>query len=89
MRDYLDAILDFIGTESLTDEEFDSIDLESTEDQIAVYNTLVGVLQSRELESTDLTLRLQNYFLAKGVQVVPVTQMPVSNIFVGASLDGC
>jgi hypothetical protein len=87
MRDYLNAILEFIGTESLTDEEFDAIDLESTEDQVAVYDALAGVLESRELVSSML-LRLQNYFLAQGTEVVPVT-VAVSNIFVGAVLDEC
>lgn len=87
MRDYLNGILSFIGTESLTDEEFDSISLQDTDDQIAVYQALLGVLQSRDLVSDDMTMRLQSYFLAKGVAVVQVTKIPVSNIFVGASLD--
>jgi hypothetical protein len=87
MRDYLNQILSFIGTESLTDEEFASITLENTDDQIAVYQALLAVLQSRDLVSDDMTMRLQNYFLAKGVPVVTVTKMPVSNIFVGAVLD--
>ncbi len=85
MREYLDGILSFIGTESLTDEEFGTIDLESTEDQIAVYDVLLGVIHSRELVS-DMTMRLQNYFLAKGVQVVEV-KVAVSNILVGAVLE--
>jgi len=87
MRDYLNGILSFIGAESLTDEEFNSIGIENTDDQIAVYQALLGVLQSRDLVSDDMTMRLQNYFLAKGVAVVKVTKLPVSNIFVGASLE--
>ncbi len=84
MRDYLNAILEFIGAESLTDEEFDSITLEDTEDQVANYNALLVILQARELVS-DMASRLQHYFLAQGVSVsAPVSA--VSNIFVGAVL---
>lgn len=87
MRDYLNAILNFIGAESLTDEEFNALTLENTDDQIAVYQALLGVLQSRDLVSDDMTMRLQSYFLAKGIAVVKVEKIPVSNIFVGASLE--
>lgn len=84
MRDYLDAILSFIGAESLTDEEFESIDLEDTDDQVANYNSLVEVLRARDLVS-DMISRLRYYFLAQGVAVSePVTA--TSNIFVGAEL---
>lgn len=88
MRDDLNAILIFIGAESLTNEEFDSITLENMDDQVANYNALLSVLQSRELVS-DMTTRLQNYFLAKGVQVSPPGKPATSNIFVGVSLDEC
>lgn len=85
MRDYLNAILEFIGVESLTDDEFDAIDLESTEDQVVVYNVLLGVLETRELIS-EMRLRLQNYFLAKGV-AVDLPAAPVTNIFVGGCIE--
>lgn len=84
MRDYLDDILEFIGAESLTDEEFSSITLENTDNQVANYNSLLSILVSREVVS-DMTSRLQYYFLAKGVSVsAPVTA--TSNIFVGSCL---
>ncbi len=85
MRDYLNAVLEFIGAESLTDEEFDSITLVSTEDQVAVYNVLRVVLEARELVS-EMTLRLQNYYLAKGIAVV-LPPHPVTNIFVGGPIE--
>lgn len=86
MRDYLDSILELIGEESLTDEEFESIDLEDTSDQMAVYNSLLSVLESRGSSEVSV-FRLQCYFLAAGVQVVPVNQMPKSNIFLGSPLE--
>jgi hypothetical protein len=85
MRDYLNAILQFVSAESLTDEEFEAITLESTVDQVAVYNVLLGVLEAREVVSA-MTTRLQNYFLAKGVAVSEPSS-PASNIFVGSCIE--
>lgn len=84
MRDYLNAVLTFIGAESLTDDEFDAIELENTLDQVANYNALLDVLQARELVS-DMTSRLEHYYLAKGVQVTTPNNA-VSNIYVGGCL---
>lgn len=86
MREYLNGILQFIRAESLTDEEFGSIgdlDIDVPED---VYQSLYDVLESREVVS-DMIIRLQNYFLAQGQQVVSVSHTPVSNIFVGSVLE--
>ncbi len=85
MRDYLNDILEFIGVDSLTDIEFDSITLEETTDQVAVYNVLLNILEARELVST-MRSRLQNYFLAKGVEGVVLPPAPVTNIFVGGCI---
>jgi hypothetical protein len=84
MRDYLNAVLSFIGSESLTDDEFDSIDLEDTNDQVANYNSLLSILQARDVVS-GMTTRLQYYYLAKGVEV-SAPNNAVSNIFVGSPL---
>jgi hypothetical protein len=85
MRSYFNGVLSFIGAESLTDEEFESIELEDTVDLVANYNTLLVILQAREAV-TALTDKLQFYYLALGADVSdPVN--PVSQIFVGASLD--
>ncbi len=85
VRGYLNSILLFIGAESLTDEEFEDIDLDSTEDPIEVYNVLLGVLESRELIS-EMSSRLQDYFTAQGVAVT-LPAAPVTNIFVGGALE--
>ena len=84
MRDALDSILVFIGTESLTDDEFESIEDVDMNDQVAVYTALLSVLESRELVS-GMTTRLQYYFLAQGVQVT-APDVARSNIWVGSPL---
>jgi len=84
MRAYLNAILTFIGCESLTDEEFDALTLEDTEDQVEVYESLLSVLEARESVS-ETTSRLQFYFQAKGVEVSEADSGS-SNIFVGSCL---
>lgn len=84
MRDYLNGVLSFIGAESLTDEEFDALTLESIVDLVANYNALLSVLQGREVVS-DMTSRLENYYLAKGAAVSTASNAR-SNIFVGADL---
>ncbi len=84
MRDYFNGVLSFIGAESLTDEEFDSIALEVSTDLVANYNALLIILQDREVVST-MTSRLKNYYLAKGAEVSEPDNS-ISNIFVGAEL---
>lgn len=87
MRDQLNAILTFIGSSSLTDEEFDSINLENSNDQVTVYNSLVEILHDRESSSNTIN-KLQYYFQAMGVNLSSEpSSSPQSNIFVGAPLD--
>lgn len=84
MRDYLNGILLLIGAESLTDEEFGSVTVIDPTDDVGVYDTLLLILQAREVVS-EMTSRLMYYFQAKGVAVSePVNSR--SNIFVGALL---
>lgn len=85
MRDFLDAILAFVGSESLTDEEFDGIDLEEEEYTQETYDALKAVLESREGVSSQLT-RLAHYFEAKGVDVDDSEATPASEIFFGDEL---
>lgn len=88
MRDFLDAILDFIGSESLTDEEFESIELEGAPAYTKeTYLALRTVLESRE-NITGQTKRLKLYFIAKGVDIsdTPTVPTPNSNIFIGSVL---
>lgn len=84
MRAILDAILSFIGATSLTDLEFAGIGLDDTSDDLANYEALLGVLDSRELVS-GMQKRLQYYYVAKGVDV-PVADLGKSNILIGAPL---
>lgn len=84
MRDFLNAILAFIGAPSLTDDEYTSIDqtgLAVSTYNVQCYNALSGVLVSRETVST-ITDRLYYFFLSKGVAVTPVAKGK-TNIYVG------
>lgn len=86
MRVFLNGILSFIGSESLTDEEFDSLTITQQNYSTATYEALRGVLQSREMVSGQLR-KLKAYFRIKGADVGSEKATPaVSNIFVGASL---
>lgn len=83
MRDFLDAIFDFIGSESLTDEEFDSLSVTVEEYTKEVYEALKGILEAREGVSGQ-GKRLKLYFVAKGVDLIGVPSItPNSNIFLG------
>ena len=84
MRDYLDAILSFIGASSLTDLEFGSLSIESASLNLETYEALLGVVDSRELLSNTRD-RLRAYFIAAGVSV-PSSDQGKSNIYVGSEL---
>lgn len=88
MREFLDDILEFIGSESLTDEEFATIDSElSDEYSKEVYLALRAVLEERENVSDKVT-RLGHFFAAKGLveSEIESTPTPTSNIFIGGAL---
>jgi hypothetical protein len=90
LRDFLDAILSFIGSESLDDEEFDGIDLpEPPEYTEASYLALKQVLNDRESVSVQAE-RLKLYFLARGVDLGDSESIPAnppqSNILIGGEL---
>lgn len=84
MRDFLDLILDFIGSESLTDEEYaSSADLSLTAEYTEeVYDFLRGVLEARENVSEQVD-RLSWYFQANGLDVGDDVPSAQSNILVG------
>lgn len=89
LRDFLDSILEFIGSESLTDEEFDSLGEGLTADYTkAVYLALKTVLEARESVSGQAK-KLKLYFIAKGVDLsdTGAAKTPNSNIFIGSRLD--
>lgn len=87
MRDILNGILVFIGAESLTDEEWNSLDIDDGADQEAQFNALKFILSSREAVS-DMYRRLTCYFKAKGMVFGEESNSEIgsSNIFLGSVL---
>lgn len=86
MRVFLNNILAFIGSESLTDAEFGTINLTEQNYSLNTYNALKSVLEGREMVSNQLW-KLKSYFRIKGAPVSGENAVtPVSNIFLGASL---
>lgn len=84
LREFLNNILAFIGSESLTDDEFGSVgDIELEYDKYS-YGALDSVLEARESVS-DARDRLRNYYLARGV-VLDAVEVAKSNIFIGVGL---
>ena len=85
MRDWLNAILAFIGAESLTDLEYDSINFLDITVQVynqAAYDQLSLVLKGREVVST-MQDRLVAFFKAKGLNDVVPAETGSSEIFLG------
>lgn len=88
MREFLNAILAFIGSESLTNDEFASLPsgLEQSYN-LAVYEALRSLLTDRESISEQLS-RLKAYFVARGLDLADTpARVPVSEIFIGAALE--
>lgn len=84
MRDWLNAVLGFIGTTSLTDDEYNSINFVNMTAQVydqAAYDQLSAVLLSREAVSTMQT-RLLGVFTAKGA-VITAAVTAKTNIYIG------
>lgn len=87
MRDFIDNILSFIGTASLTDLEFDSITIESYGNDVETYEAILAILLERDGVSTFIE-RLKSYFVAKGVEITDTPEHTAkSGIFVGGVLD--
>ncbi len=88
MRDFLNFILGFIGSTSLTDDEFSDLTITSYGNDVDTFEALKMLLIERN-EGDPLVDQLKYYFLAKGVGAVedediePVAQ---SNIFIGSAL---
>jgi len=87
LRDFLDAILAFIGVASLSDEEFEGLTLTDEEDGYnqATYIALSEVLVSRDAISTSKD-RLTYFFKSKGVEVSDSVSTAISNIYIGDAL---
>lgn len=85
MREVINALLAMIGATSLTDNEFNSLTIEVFALDVASYNAVLAVLDSRELVSNTRD-RLRYYFLARDVQVGELPAPGSSNILVGFAL---
>lgn len=85
MRDFINAVLAFIGTSSLTDSEFAALPISVAGYDAATYSAIDGVLKSREGVS-NMRDRARYVFLAKGIELPPLTEAKPSNILVGAGL---
>ena len=86
MRDFLDEILAFIGSESLTDEEFNAITLEGEPAYTSdTYDALRLTLEARDNVGGSGE-RLLQYFQARGVEIATESTIAASNIFLGADL---
>ena len=86
MRDFLDEILAFIGSESLTDEEFDLLTLSEAAYNKATFDELKLILEMRE-NVTDQVARLRAFFIAKGESLSDDGPTPMSNIYIGSKLQ--
>lgn len=86
LRDFLNAIFSLIGAESLTDEEFGTVDEDTPVgiyDQ-ALYDVLSAILIERDAVSNTKD-RLVAFFKVKNVDVSE-TETP-TNILIGGSLE--
>lgn len=86
-RGFCDSIFAFIGAESLTDEEFETIDVEEIGYNTETYLALKSILEGRE-NISDQVKRLNYFFLAKGVTLTTSSAVPLpqSQIFIGGGL---
>ena len=84
MRDFLNGILSFIGAESLTDEEFDTVEAELPLYDQATYDDLARICEARG-SVNDSQERLVAYYTAKGVDV-DANDTGSSDIYLGSVL---
>ncbi len=85
MRDFVDGILTFIGTATLTDGEEATIQLPEYGYDQETYDQIRIILGLRESIS-QFDEKLIAYFKAKGVDVTSPQASGSSNIFVGGCL---
>lgn len=84
MRDFLDAILAFIVSESMTDLEYTTIMSTMPLYDQTSYDDLSRILVGRGAIST-IQERLVSYYSAKGVSVV-AAKTGITDIFIGEAL---
>lgn len=84
MRNFLNNILLFIASETLTDQEFETVQsIHLLYDQ-STYNDLLNILNSRD-SIGPYQDRLLNFYQAKGVPIV-AGKSAKSNIYIGSAL---
>lgn len=81
----IDAILAFIDTASLNDDEFEMITISDLAYTAALYSEILLVLDSRESVSS-VRDRLGFYFKARGVEISETPAAGKSQIYLGGSL---
>jgi hypothetical protein len=87
MREFLDGIFSHIGSSSLTDNEYETINTALPADYTKeVYEALRTVLENRENVSGQ-TKKLKLFFLSKGIDLNgSAIATANSNIFIGTPL---
>lgn len=89
VRNFIDSVLQFIDAETLTDDEFESLEITTAGWDKETYVAIRTVLHNRESVSGK-TKQLRLYFIAKGVDLRDAPKAapaPNSNIFIGAPLE--
>lgn len=84
MRDWFNRVFIFIGTTTLTDEEWASVnvvDVVTDQYDQAAYDQMAAVLLAREAVST-MQSRLVGVFTAKGATLTEIPQAK-TNIYIG------
>lgn len=87
MRDFINAILQFIGVETLTDQELAehfAVDVDQDYSK-NTYDAVKGLLEERDTVS-DSVLKLQYYFMAAGTDIGDNVVIANSNILIGSCL---
>ena len=88
MRDFLNAIMAWIGQTSLTDLEYGTVDQDGL--TVSVYNQALYAQLSLVLDTRDAVSsaqeRLVAFFNSKGVEVTEVVSAGKSQIYLGDAL---
>ncbi len=88
LRDFIDAILAFIGASSLTDDEYTSINQTGLSISLynkALYTAMSTVLIGREAVSSTQD-RLRYFFLSKGISDIGEVSKGKTNVYIGDPL---
>lgn len=84
-REKLAILFNAISVSTLTDEEFESLEIDSLVFDSDTYAALLAVLDARESVSNDRD-RLRYYFLARSADLVEAASVAKTEIFIGGAL---